>query len=282
MGTGIRPLRRFSQNFLTDPAFARRLVSAFDPKPSDTILEIGPGEGVLTRELLASGAGRVIAVEIDTRCSRWLRSEFAGEPRFHLIEGDFLKTDLEPLRPEGGKLRVAGNIPYAITSPILFRLLDLRDGVRDFALTMQKEVAERLASPPGSKAYGIPSVLFQLHADIRILFLIPPGAFRPAPSVESAVLYGAFLDAPRWPVRDESFFRGLVKTAFGQRRKMLRRSLSGRLRSESVRERLNEFLERRPETLSVREWTILADRLQEADPEASRESNRIFPSGFGD
>ena len=151
MASGIRPLKRFSQNFLKDPGFAKRLVEAFGIGPGDTVLEIGPGEGILTRALLSSSAERVIAVEIDRRCADWLRREFGKDARFLLIERDFLKTEIEPLCPANGKFRVVGNIPYAITSPILFRLLELRSCIRDFALTVQKEVAERVCSPPGSK-----------------------------------------------------------------------------------------------------------------------------------
>ena len=263
MRSGIRPLRRFSQNFLTDPIFARRLVEAAGFRPEDAVLEIGPGEGILTQCLLESPAGRVVAVEIDRRCADFLRSRFAGEKRFRLIEEDFLKTELPEPDPPGGKWRVVGNIPYAITSPILFRLLDIRSSISDFTLTVQKEVAQRVASPPGTKAYGIPSVLLKQHAEVRLLFTIPPGAFRPVPRVDSAVVHGRFLDQPKYTVDNEAFFRRIVKTAFGQRRKMLHNTLKPYLPGAAAPSGLEEFLKRRPESVSVEEWAMLANRLHE-------------------
>ncbi len=225
------------------------------------VLEIGPGQGTLTRCILDSPAAVVIGVEIDRRCAEVLRLDFADEPRFRLIEQDFLKTRLAGLAPEGMKLRIVGNIPYAITSPILFKLLDERPHVRDFAFTMQKEVALRVAGKPGTKDYGIPSVLIQMAADVRILFTIPRGAFRPIPGVDSAVLAGTFLDGLRFQVQDEAFFRGIVKMGFGQRRKMLRNTLKGHWGGGPDPAGLERTLDRRPEDLSVEEWAGLADRL---------------------
>ncbi|MBN2201050.1 ribosomal RNA small subunit methyltransferase A [bacterium] len=257
----VRPLKRFSQNFLKDASFGRRLVESLDIRPGDVVLEIGPGQGTLTRCILDSPAASVIGVEIDRRCAEVLRRDFLDEPRFRLIERDFLKTRLSGLAPEGTKLRIIGNIPYAITSMILFKLLDERPQVRDFAFTMQKEVALRVAGRPGTKDFGIPSVLIQMAADVRILFAIPRGAFRPIPGVDSAVLAGVFLDGPRFPVRDEAFFRALVKKGFGQRRKMLRNSLKPYWGGGPDPAGLERTLDRRPEDLSVEEWAGLADAL---------------------
>lgn len=261
MCPSVRPLKRFSQNFLKDASFGRRLVESLEIRPGDVVLEIGPGQGVLTRCILDSPAEAVIGVEIERRCAEVLRTVFADEPRFRLIEGDFLKTRLSGLAPEGTKLRIVGNIPYAITSPILFKLLDERSEVSDFAFTMQKEVALRVAGKPGTKDYGIPSVLIQMAADVRVLFEIPRGAFRPIPGVDSAVLAGTFLDGPRFRVRDEGFFKGIVKKGFGQRRKMLRNTLKSHWGGGPVPADLERTLDRRPEDLSVEEWAGLADRL---------------------
>jgi 16S rRNA (adenine1518-N6/adenine1519-N6)-dimethyltransferase len=263
----VRPLKRFSQNFLKDASFGRRLVDAMDFRADDEVLEVGPGLGVLTRCLLDSPAGTVTGVEIDRRCAQVLRSAFAGEPRFRLIEKDFLRTDLSALAPAGKKLRIIGNIPYSITSPILFRLLEERANVADFAFTMQKEVALRVAGRPGTKDYGIPSVLIQMAADVRVLFTIPRGAFRPIPGVDSAVLAGTFLEAPRVFVRDEVFFREIVKKGFGQRRKMLRNTLRGYRSGGPVPDGLERTLDRRPEDLSVEEWADLANRLYQMEKE---------------
>jgi 16S rRNA (adenine1518-N6/adenine1519-N6)-dimethyltransferase len=267
----VRPLKRFSQNFLKDASFGRRLVEAIDVRPGDIVLEIGPGEGVLTRCILDSPAEAVIGVEIERRCAEVLRTIFADEPRFRLIEKDFLKTELAGLAPDGKKLRVIGNIPYAITSPILFRLLEERPHVRDFAFTMQKEVALRVAGRPGTKDYGIPSVLIQMVTDVRVLFTIPRGAFRPIPGVDSAVLAGTFLDELRFPLRDEAFFRTIVKKAFGQRRKMLRNTLKDLWTGKPLSPGLKRTLDRRPEDLSVEEWADLANTLYQWNPEEKME-----------
>jgi 16S rRNA (adenine1518-N6/adenine1519-N6)-dimethyltransferase len=232
-----------------------------DVRSGDVVLEIGPGDGILTRCLLESPADRIVAVELDRRCAEWIRRLYGGENRFRLIEQDFLKVDLSMIAPEGGTIRVVGNIPYAITSPILFRLLDNRRHVRDFAVTVQKEVGRRVVSPPGSKAYGIPSVLFQLHAEVRELFDIPPGAFRPVPKVDSTVLYGRFLERPGVEVRDEPFFRTFVKTLFGQRRKMIRNTVKKwSLNNEGWGE-MSRFLEMRPEDLSVKDFAELSNHV---------------------
>jgi len=257
----IKPLKRFSQNFLRDPFYARKLVEAMAVQAGDTVLEIGPGDGILTRCLLESPADRIIAVELDRRCAEWIRRLFAGEARFLLIEQDFLKADLSSINPAGGKIRIVGNIPYAITSPILFRLLDNRRRIHDFAVTVQKEVGQRVVSPPGCKAYGIPSVLFQLHAEVRELFGIPPGAFQPVPKVDSTVLYGRFFERPKYEVRDEAFFRTFVKTLFGQRRKMIRNTIKKWSLDNKGWGEMSRFLDMRPEALSVEDLAVLSDHV---------------------
>jgi 16S rRNA (adenine1518-N6/adenine1519-N6)-dimethyltransferase len=259
--SGIRPLKRFSQNLLKDPVFARKLAESLDIRSGDAVLEIGPGEGILTRFFLESPAEKVIAVEIDRRFAAWLRKRFAKEKKFRLVEGNFLMTNLQTLVPEGSKLRIVGNIPYAITSPILFHLLDNRAFIRDFGLTVQKEVCRRVVSPPGSKIYGIPSVLFQLHADVRMLFTIPPGAFLPVPKVDSAVLYGRFCDKPKFEVADEKFFRTFVKTLFGQRRKMIRNTIQTWAAKDEDLGVFSSFLDKRPEMLSVGELVALSNHI---------------------
>jgi 16S rRNA (adenine1518-N6/adenine1519-N6)-dimethyltransferase len=260
--SGIRPLRRFSQNFLVDPGPAKRLAESLGIAPGDTVVEIGPGEGVLTRFLLDSPAARVVGVELERRCADWLRGRFAGERRFVLIEGDFLQADLPALAPGKGRLHVAGNIPYAITSPILFRLLDHRQRVREAALTMQEEVARRVAASPGSKEYGIPSVLLQMWSDVRVLFRVPRGAFRPVPGVDSAVLHAAFRTDPRAVIEDEAFFRRTVRTLFGQRRKMIRNTV--RALAPGLPENVlpDGLLRKRPEELTPEALADLSNRIR--------------------
>jgi 16S rRNA (adenine1518-N6/adenine1519-N6)-dimethyltransferase len=237
------------------------MVEAMDVQNGDILLEIGPGEGILTRYLIESPAEKVIAVELDRRCAEWIRQLFAKEDRFRLIEGDFLKIDLSLIEPGADKIRVAGNIPYAITSPILFHLLDNRRRIFDFAVTVQKEVGRRIVGSPGSKEYGIPSVLFQLHSDVRILFDIPPGAFRPAPKVDSSVLYGRFFEKPKYRVEDEGFFRTFVKTLFGQRRKMIRNTVKKWNLEQEGWGTLSRFLDLRPEALSVEQLVELSNHV---------------------
>jgi 16S rRNA (adenine1518-N6/adenine1519-N6)-dimethyltransferase len=267
MYSPIRPLRRFSQNFLEDPVFARKLVEAMNVKAGDTLLEIGPGKGILTRCLIESPAEKIIGVELDRRCAERIRQIFPDDRRFRLIEQDFLKTDLSSLAAGAAKLRIVGNIPYAITSPILFRLLENRRLIFDFTMTVQKEVGQRIAGSPGSRAYGIPSVLFHLHSDVRLLFDIPATAFHPKPKVESSVLQGRFLEAPRYPVSDEVFFRTFVKTLFGQRRKMIRNTVKKwNLNPEDWGD-MAKFLDRRPEALTVEQLIALSDHVLSRIPQ---------------
>jgi len=257
----IRPLRRFSQNFLEDPIYARKMVAAMAVQNSDTLIEIGPGEGILTRRLIESPAEKIIAVELDRRCAERMRQLFPGEDRFRLVEQDFLKVDLSSIEPAADQIRIVGNIPYAITSPILFHLLDSRQRIRDFTVTVQKEVGRRITGSPGSKDYGIPSVLFQLHSEVRILFDIPPEAFRPAPRVESSVLYGRFFGEPKYPLEDEGFFRTFVKALFGQRRKMIRNTVKKWSLDKESWGSMSRFLDLRPEALSVEQLVSLSNHV---------------------
>ena len=161
MLSGIRPQKRLGQHFLRDRSIAERIIQSMSIGCEDRVLEIGAGEGVLTERLIESPARRIVAVELDSRLAGWLKGRFEQNERFEIIEADFLKLDLGPLFSGDWKIRAVGNIPYSITTPILFRLLDDREKVRDVTVTLQKEVGERIISPPGCKAYGIPSVLFQ-------------------------------------------------------------------------------------------------------------------------
>jgi 16S rRNA (adenine1518-N6/adenine1519-N6)-dimethyltransferase len=260
MNERIRPNKRLSQNFLRQPEFAARLADSLDLRPEDTVCEIGCGEGVLTEYLLKSPVGGLIGVEIDKRLIDGLTERFGGDPRFTLRQQDFLKTRLDELVPSGEKLRVAGNLPYHITSPILFHVWDNREIVRDLTVMVQAEVAERLTSAEGSKAYGIPSVLFQAMADLELLFHVPRWAFSPVPAVDSAVVSIRFKQDVS--VKDMALFKTVVKTSFGQRRKMLRNTL-GRWAEEHEIEKVPMNLTRRPESLAVEEWIELANAFAE-------------------
>lgn len=209
------------------------------------ILEIGPGEGMLTKHL-ASRVSKLVVVEIDRRAVAYLKDLF---PRgdVEIVHADFLQYDFTKVKRP---IRVVGNIPYNLTSPILFHVIDHRDRIIDLTLMMQKEVASRIVARPSTKEYGILSVFCQVFADVKKLFDVSPNAFSPKPNVMSSVIHLAFLKSPRYPIADEEFFRGMVRGVFGKRRKTLRNSLKYFLEGQEVV--IPSFpLHRRPEDLSV-------------------------------
>lgn len=253
--------RRLGQHFLIDPVAAARLVDSLALDPGqDLVVEIGAGRGALT-EFLTPRCGRLVAVELDYQLAAGLSQKFREYSHVSVVVGDFLKQELQDLCSPGMRLRIVGNIPYAITSAIILRILEPRSRrlIHDVTLTVQREVAERIVAKPGSKAYGVLSVLSQSLAVPEVLFGIPPRAFRPRPSVSSAVVrWGQFRQAEELGA-DEELFRRLLRSAFGQRRKMLRNGLlwlgDARLRAL---EALGWDLNRRPEELSPEEWLQLA------------------------
>lgn len=261
MQSSIRPFKRFSQHFLRDRFWASRIVDSLNIESGDHVLEIGSGEGALTEFLVKSSAERIVGVEIDSRLAKILREVFQLYRQLQIIEGDYLKTDFTSFVREEKKLRVIGNLPYSVTSPILFNLLENRSGIHDVVVTVQKEVGERITSPPGSKVYGIPSVLFQLFSETEMLFAIPGNAFYPVPKVDSVVLRITFLPKSRYSLTDEGVFRKVLKTAFGQRRKMLRNTLGTIVQKKEVLKRSSIDLSRRPEDLSIEEFVQLSNML---------------------
>lgn len=262
MGSGIRPKKRLGQHFMRDFSAAERLVQSMEIQAGDTVLEIGPGEGVLTQFVMNTSAERIVAVEIDERLASVLESKFGADHRFRLVLSDFMKVSWKDIAGDTGpRLRVLGNIPYNITSPILFRLLDHRNQIRDAGLTVQKEVGQRLASSPGSKIYGIPSVLFQAFSDVEILYHIPRGAFHPVPDVDSAAIRIQFTEKPKYPIHDIDFFTRIVRQSFGQRRKMLRNTLKPFLSNITKQKDLPVDLQQRPEALSVSDFVQLSNAL---------------------
>ena len=244
--------RKLGQHFLKAPS-VERLLGVVAPAADDVFLEIGPGQGALTWPL-AQRAARVVAVELDRRLVPLLRA--TAPPNVEIIEGDALEMDLGALVPPGSRL--VGNLPYYVSSPLLRRILDLRGPVRDAHVMLQEEVARRVASPPGSREYGILSILYALQADVDLPLRFPPGAFRPPPRVSSALLRARFLDHPRAEVDDVGDFEALLKQAFARRRRTLENNL------QDSYPKLKEYLRflnlegsRRPETLSVVEFVAL-------------------------
>ena len=256
----MRAKKRFGQHFL-EPAWADKLAAAIDPQPDDRFVEIGPGPGALTLRL-APRVRHVTAVEVDPAMIAALRPKLPGN--VDLVQQDFLECDLASLA-SGEPLRVAGNLPYNVSSPILFSLLDtVRRGVpvRDATVMLQLEVAERIEASPGTRDYGVLSILVHLRADVRRLLTLPAGAFRPVPDVRSAVLRLTFRP-PLVHVADEAIFESMVRSMFTQRRKTLANALRpfasarGGVASEALAAAGIDG-SRRPETLDGRELARLA------------------------
>jgi 16S rRNA (adenine1518-N6/adenine1519-N6)-dimethyltransferase len=214
-----RAKRRFGQHFLSDPRILARIVDALAITSADTVIEIGPGRGALTEELLRR-AGRVIAIEVDRDLVPILRARWADDPRLQVVEGDVLEQDLGAL--VGGPFLLAGNVPYNITTPILFHALQRPRPTRAVYL-VQLEVAQRAAAAPGDEAYGALSVNLQAVATVELLFRVPAGAFAPPPKVESAVIRVSPREDAVIRAEEEAAYRTMVQGAFGLRRKQLKR-----------------------------------------------------------
>jgi 16S rRNA (adenine1518-N6/adenine1519-N6)-dimethyltransferase len=258
----IRAKKSLGQNFLKDPHYLRKIAEAARVGPEDLVLEIGPGLGHMTRMLLER-AKKVLAIEIDDRLIPHLQQEFSAANNFELLHADALEYDYASLK---GKWKVVANLPYYISTPIIQKLIAHRAQFSTLTLMLQKEVAERIAAPPGGKEYGFLSVLVQYHAIPRLEFKVPPGAFTPQPEVDSVVLTLTMRDAPAVVVKDEEFFIRVIKAAFSQRRKTLRNALKqldkGPEVMDAVLKETGIDLGRRAETLSVEEYGKLAEFLK--------------------
>jgi 16S rRNA (adenine1518-N6/adenine1519-N6)-dimethyltransferase len=261
----IKAKKSLGQHFLVDTAALRRIAEAANINGGDEVIEIGPGTGLLTKELLRTQLQRLIAYEVDDRAIEVLQQEF-NDPRFELRHEDFLQADVQAIGRSGDQLlRVVGNIPYYITSPIIFKLIDDRRFINDAVLLVQLEVAERLTAAPRTKAYGIPSVLTNFFGEVEFLFKIKAGSFRPAPKVDSALIRIDFTKGyfernhlPRSEGFDDEAFRKLVRTSFGMRRKTLRNNLKAFVSEALLQEaEIAPFLPRRAEELTVEEFIRL-------------------------
>ncbi len=218
------PRKRFGQHFLHDAGILRRIVEAIAPQPGDRLVEIGPGEGALTLPLLRA-AGRMTAIELDRDLIVSLGERARAIGDLTIISADVLTVDFDALAAGGTPLRIVGNLPYNISTPILFHCLDHAAAIRDMHFMLQKEVVERMAAPPGSKTYGRLSVMLQLRCVVEPLFKVPPGAFRPPPKVDSAIVRLTPLPAHALPDVDAKLIDRVVRAAFGQRRKTLGNAL---------------------------------------------------------
>jgi 16S rRNA (adenine1518-N6/adenine1519-N6)-dimethyltransferase len=253
-----RPKKSFGQHFLHDRLYIERIVSAIAPRADDFIVEIGPGEGALTLPLLAS-ARKLTAIELDTDLIPGLQARAAASGELHIIHADVLKVNFTTLAHSHGvpRLRIAGNLPYYISSPILFHCVEHADAIQDMHFMLQKEVVERMAAGPGSKVYGRLSVMLQLACRVEPLFDVPALAFRPPPKVESAVV--RLLPIAREDRHDANpdHVYAVVKAAFGQRRKTLGNALKQLLDSDGIR-RAEVDPKARAETLAPADFVRLA------------------------
>ncbi|MBI5781814.1 MAG: 16S rRNA (adenine(1518)-N(6)/adenine(1519)-N(6))-dimethyltransferase RsmA [Rhodocyclales bacterium] len=248
--------KRFGQNFLRDPNIIRRIVAAIDPKPGEHLVEIGPGLGALTEPLIEA-AGYLTAIELDRDLAARLRERFPHE-RLRLIEGDALRFDFATLP---APLRVVGNLPYNVSTPLLFHLAAYAERLTDMTFMLQKEVVDRMAAQPGSADYGRLSVMLQLRFAVRKCFDVPPGAFVPAPKVTSSIVRITPLPAGAHALADAELFTRLVTAAFNQRRKTLRNALKALLPEQNLFLQAEIDPNARAETLAVEDFVRLANAL---------------------
>lgn len=251
--------RRYGQHFLTDEVYVQRMIRAIGAQADDRLVEIGPGRGALTLPLL-SRVRCLEAIEIDPDLGTSLQSRAKHDERLHVHIQDALATDFRALCPRpDARLRIVGNLPYQITSPLLFHLIDQIACIRDMVFMVQREVAERIAAEPGASAFGRLSVMIQYHCRASVLFRVPPGAFSPPPKVDSAVVRLVPQQA-RIIAQSRSTLGGLVAAAFSQRRKTIRNALRSMVTAEDLAT-LGIQHQRRPQTLSVDEFVSLANHL---------------------
>ncbi|MFK2892430.1 16S rRNA (adenine(1518)-N(6)/adenine(1519)-N(6))-dimethyltransferase RsmA [Dyella flagellata] len=236
MNTPARPKKSFGQHFLHERRYIERIVAAISPRPDDFVVEIGPGEGALTFPLL-SAAGKLTAIELDTDLIPRLKEQASSIGELSIVHSDVLKVDFTAMARQAGvtRLRIAGNLPYYISSPILFHCVEHAAAIADMHFMLQKEVVDRMAAPPGSKVYGRLSVMLQLACRVEPLFDVPPGAFRPPPKVDSSVVRLVPLAPEARHDADPARVYAIVKAAFAQRRKTLSNALRQLMDAQAIR-----------------------------------------------
>lgn len=265
---GVKPKKALGQHFLTDLSVAGRIAATLDAYKGTPILEVGPGMGVLSEFLLAThGADTLTLAEIDTESVAWLKAHLP-QPQPRIVEGDFLRMNLDELFPDGRDFCVIGNYPYNISSQIFFRVLDYKNRVRCCSGMLQKEVAERLAAAPGTKTRGILSVLLQAWYSVEYLFTVSEHVFNPPPKVKSGVIRMVRNDVTDLGV-DEALFKTVVKTTFGQRRKTIRNSVKALLPPSTTLPDDCLLANMRPEQLSVQQFIDLTKIVLEIRRQAS-------------
>lgn len=253
--------KRFGQNFLVDQSIIDRIVTSISPKTSDQLIEIGPGQGAITRQLLDSCPSLQV-IELDRDLVPILLAQFATYPDFIIHQQDALTTDFSQLKKQENLLRIVGNLPYNISTPLIFHLLSFHQLIADMHFMLQKEVVERMAAAPGDKNYGRLSVMVQYHCNIEHLFDVAPTAFDPQPKVDSAIIRLQPYQSSPYTLEDIEQFQQLVAIAFQQRRKTLRNNLKSHLNLDTLApdiEALGISLSQRPETLSISDYVNLSN-----------------------
>ena len=265
--TPHRARKRFGQNFLRDQGVIGRIIDAIHPLPTDNIVEIGPGQGALTGLLLDSGC-LLEVVELDRDLIPHLQAAYGETGNFNLHSADALKFDYSQLSSGNRSLRIVGNLPYNISTPLIFKLLENAPLIRDMHFMLQLEVVNRLAASPGNKNWGRLGIMAQYHCEIESLFEVPPSAFSPAPKVQSAIVRLQPRENSPWPPCDETVLRKLVQAAFAQRRKTLRNNLKGILEHDAL-EALDIDPGARSETLDLGQFIAMANAVAstELNPE---------------
>ena len=250
--------KSLGQRFLKNKFTAEKIVCALDIEQTDTIIEIGPGKGVLTNFLVKTGA-KIIAVELDNRLMDFLNAKFSAHENFTVINENILNIDFKKYMIEGKKVKLIGNIPYHLTSSIIFKTIEEKDFIESWVMTVQKEVAERIVAAPGGRTRGILSVITQFYGKPELLFTIPAEDFSPVPKVDSAVIAFKFFKNPEKQLKNEQKFIEVVKTTFEKRRKMLRNSLKGinGVKLDKIGEEVQ--LDLRPEKLSVEDFIKISN-----------------------
>ena len=260
--TPHRARKRFGQNFLHDTGIINRIIGAIHPKPDDHLVEIGPGQGALTEFLVASGC-QLDVVELDRDLVPGLQAAYGDRPGFAIHSADALKFDYGSLQGDGSaRLRVVGNLPYNISTPLIFKLLENAALIKDMHFMLQLEVVNRLAASPGNKNWGRLGIMAQYHCDIESLFEVPPSAFSPAPKVQSAIVRLTPRVESPWPACDEAVLRRIVQASFAQRRKTLRNNLKGLVEVDQL-QALGIDPGARAETLELPQFIEIANATDE-------------------
>lgn len=257
---GHQARKRFGQNFLHDPRVINNIVKSIRPREGDNLVEIGPGMGAITEHLLDGTNGNLHVVELDRDLIPGLKVKFFNHSGFQIHEADALKFDFTQLITDERPLRIVGNLPYNISTPLIFHLLSYNDKVKDMHFMLQKEVVERLAAGAGEKNYGRLGIMAQYYCDVQHLFDVGPGAFKPAPKVDSAIVRMVPYKELPYPAKDVKTLSDVVRSAFAMRRKTLRNNLKQTISSEEL-EALGIDPGLRPERLELKDFVKIADKV---------------------